>query len=58
MAAEWVTESLADFDVERMGVMGGEVMVSRVKADPLQPARVTPARPPADAIDGEAATSL
>jgi hypothetical protein len=39
LAAEWVTESLADFDVERMGVMGGEVMVSRVNADLLQPAR-------------------
>jgi hypothetical protein len=38
LAAEWVTESLADFDVERMGVMGGEVMVSRVNADLLQPA--------------------
>jgi hypothetical protein len=38
LAAEWVTESLADFEVERMGVMGGEVMVSRVNAELLQPA--------------------
>jgi hypothetical protein len=38
LAAEWVAESLADFDVERMGVMGGEVMVSRASADLLEPA--------------------
>jgi hypothetical protein len=38
LAAEWVAESLADFDVERMGVMGGEVMVSRAIADVLEPA--------------------
>ena len=29
--------TLSDFRVERMGVMGGEVMVSRVNADVLQP---------------------
>ena len=38
LAGEWVAESLADFDVERMGVMGGEVMVSRAIADLLEPA--------------------
>ena len=38
LAAEWVAESLAEFDVERMGVMGGEVMVSRASADLLEPA--------------------
>ena len=38
LAAEWVAESLAEFDVERMGVMGGEVMVSRAIADLLEPA--------------------
>jgi hypothetical protein len=38
LAAEWVAESLADFDVERMGVMAGEVMVSRAIADLLEPA--------------------
>ena len=38
LAAEWVTDSLADFDVERMGVMGGEVMVSRANAGLMQTA--------------------
>jgi hypothetical protein len=38
LAAEWVAESLAEFDVERMGVIGGEVMVSRAIADLLEPA--------------------
>jgi hypothetical protein len=33
-----VAESLADFEVERMGVMGGEAMVSRALADLLEPA--------------------
>lgn len=36
LAAEWVAESLADFDVERMGVMAGEVL-SRAIADLLEP---------------------
>jgi hypothetical protein len=38
LAAEWVAEELADFQVERMGVVGGEVMVSRASADALVPA--------------------
>jgi quinol monooxygenase YgiN len=38
LAAEWVADALADFDVERMGVIGGEVMVSRAIADVLEPA--------------------
>src|SRR3954452_16713102 len=38
LAAEWVTEILADFGVERMGVIGGRVMVSRANADMLEPA--------------------
>lgn len=38
LAAEWVSEELADFDVERMGVISGEVMVSRASSDILQPA--------------------
>jgi hypothetical protein len=38
LAADWVAESLADFDVERMSVIGGEVMVSRAIADVLEPA--------------------
>lgn len=37
-AAEWVADELADFDVQRMGVMGGEVMVSRAAAGMLEPA--------------------
>jgi len=38
LAAEWVAEELADFGVQRMGVVGGEVMVSRANADMLVPA--------------------
>jgi len=37
LAAEWVADELTDFDVERMGVMNGEVMVSRASSDILQP---------------------
>jgi len=38
LAADWVAEELADFGVERMGVMGGAVMVSRASSDVLVPA--------------------
>lgn len=38
LAAQWVAEELADFDIERMGVMGGAVQVSRSSADILEPA--------------------
>ena len=38
LAASWVAEELVDFDVERMGIMGGEVMVSRAASGVLQPA--------------------
>jgi quinol monooxygenase YgiN len=38
LAADWVAEELADFDVERMGVMSGAVMVSRASSDILVPA--------------------
>ena len=38
LAAEWVAESLTDFEVERMGIIGGEVMVSRAVSDLLEPA--------------------
>lgn len=38
LAAEWVAEELVDFELERMGVMGGEVMVSRALTDMLEPA--------------------
>ncbi len=38
LAAEWVAEELMEFELERMGVMGGEVMVSRALTDMLEPA--------------------
>jgi hypothetical protein len=38
LAAEWVADNLAEFEVERIGVIGGEVMVSRATADVLEPA--------------------
>jgi quinol monooxygenase YgiN len=38
LAAQWVAEELTDFGVERLGVVGGEVMVSRALADVLVPA--------------------
>jgi quinol monooxygenase YgiN len=38
LAAQWVADELTDFDVERLGVIGGEVMVSRAIADVLEPA--------------------
>ena len=38
LAAQWVADELADLEVERIGVLGGEVMVSRAGADVLEPA--------------------
>jgi hypothetical protein len=38
MAAEFVREHLAEFQVERLDVFGGEVMVSRAADKVLQPA--------------------
>jgi hypothetical protein len=38
LAAEWVADELAEFGVERLGVIGGEVMVSRAIAEMLEPA--------------------
>lgn len=38
LAAEWVADELADFGVERLGVIGGEVMISRAAAEALVPA--------------------
>jgi hypothetical protein len=38
LAAQWVAEELGDFRVERLGVFGGEVMVSRAIAEMLEPA--------------------
>jgi hypothetical protein len=37
LAARWVMEELADFDIERVGVSGGEVMVSRASTEILVP---------------------
>ena len=39
LAADWVAEELAEFDVERMGVISGPVMVSRATSELLIPAR-------------------
>jgi hypothetical protein len=38
LAAQWVAQELADFDIERMGVMGGPVQVSRSSIDMLEAA--------------------
>ena len=38
LAAEWVRTELADFDIERLGVFGGPVMVSRANAGMPEPA--------------------
>lgn len=38
LAAEWVESELADFSIHRMGVMGGEVTVSRAASAMLEPA--------------------
>jgi hypothetical protein len=38
LAAQWVSEELADFQIERLGVIGGEIMVSRANAEMLEPA--------------------
>jgi quinol monooxygenase YgiN len=38
LAAQWVAEELQDFQVERLGIIGGEVMVSRAIAEMLEPA--------------------
>lgn len=38
LAAEWVADALAEFGMERLGVFGGEVMVSRAVEGMLEPA--------------------
>jgi quinol monooxygenase YgiN len=38
-AAQWVAEELSDFNVTRVGVIGGEAIVSRASAEVLEPAR-------------------
>ena len=37
-ALEFVRRELGDFDIERTGVIGGEVLVSRAMAELLEPA--------------------
>jgi hypothetical protein len=37
LAAEWVAAELVDFDVTRVGVIGGEAMVSRASTEMLEP---------------------
>ncbi|MCW2998037.1 MAG: hypothetical protein JWN65_1586 [Solirubrobacterales bacterium] len=38
LAARWVAEELAEFEIERTGVWSGKVRVSRATADILEPA--------------------
>ena len=38
LAAQWVADELSDFSVSRVGVIGGEVMVGRARAEALEPA--------------------
>ncbi|MCW3014174.1 MAG: hypothetical protein JWO02_1266 [Solirubrobacterales bacterium] len=38
LAAQWVAREMADFDLERIGLTGGDVMVSRAGAEILEPA--------------------
>ena len=38
LAAQWVGEELTDFNVTRVGIIGGEAMVSRASAEILEPA--------------------
>jgi hypothetical protein len=37
LAAPWVAEESSDFNVTRVGVIGGESMVSRASAEILEP---------------------
>jgi hypothetical protein len=37
LAAQWIAEELSDFDVTRVGVIGGEATVSRASAEILEP---------------------
>ena len=38
LAAQWVGEELSDFNVTRVGIIGGDAMVSRASAEILVPA--------------------
>ncbi|MBJ7330090.1 MAG: hypothetical protein JHC95_09355 [Solirubrobacteraceae bacterium] len=38
LAHSWITQELGDIEIHRMGVMGGEVAVSRAMSQLLEPA--------------------
>jgi hypothetical protein len=38
LSAQWVAEELSDFNVTRVGVIGGDAIVSRASAEILEPA--------------------
>jgi len=38
LAAQWVADELSDFEITRVGVIAGDVMVSRATAGMLEPA--------------------
>jgi hypothetical protein len=38
LSARWVDEKLGEFELERVEVLGGEVMVSRAASEVLEPA--------------------
>jgi len=38
LAAQWVADELSDFEITRVGVIAGDVMVSRAAASMLEPA--------------------
>lgn len=38
LAAQWVADELSDFEVTRVGVIAGDVMVSRAAAEMMEPA--------------------
>jgi quinol monooxygenase YgiN len=38
LAAQWIAEELSEFNVTRVGVIGGEAIVSRASAEVLEPA--------------------
>jgi hypothetical protein len=37
LAHDWITQEMGDVEISRMGVMGGEVAVSRARAELLEP---------------------
>ena len=38
LAAQWIAEELSDFNLTRVGTIGGEAIVSRASAEILEPA--------------------